>query len=110
MSCNCIDCQGIHNTTVAEPDVYETKLADRDAEIARLKAELALCMELTNGYHDVFERQLGQHVQGCRAYDTDLNMEFVRGLFEKFSAIRGETYHKLKALEATKGNNEKVAR
>jgi len=80
---------------------WQDTIAAKDAEIARLKAELALRMELTNGYHDIFERQLGQHVQGCRSYDTDLNMSFVRGLFEKFSAIRGVIYDKLKALEAT---------
>ena len=47
MSFNCRDCQKIHNTAMAERAVYETKLAAKDAEIAKLREALEGCYELT---------------------------------------------------------------
>ena len=40
MSFNCRDCQKIHNTAMAERAVYETKLEAKDADSAKLTAQL----------------------------------------------------------------------
>ena len=71
------------------------------ADNKRLREELDLRIELTNAYHDIFGRQLGRHVQDTKAYDDELNINFVSGLFGKMAASKGKIYAKLKLLEAT---------